>query len=203
MIGIKCSIEKSCLLKEFFTQLGNPMELDTRIGMFVPTGTVHMIRPDAYVKLLHNNNSFLHTVATVPISDFQHATLDIPFSTDSSTDINATTLYNTILGQPWCLNLECTTTVNKVLLAMTKGQLNAACNWVDNNLLVIYEQHISDKLDVTMLQNIVPRHLDKPVIPSSSKTYANQLKQCMLVITATPMKQNPLNHPLHAQCQTG
>jgi len=29
VIGIKCSIKKSCFLKEFFMQLGNPMEVDT------------------------------------------------------------------------------------------------------------------------------------------------------------------------------
>jgi len=52
VIGIKCSINKSCLLKEFFTQLGNPMELDTCISTFVPTGAVHLIGPEAYTKLL-------------------------------------------------------------------------------------------------------------------------------------------------------
>jgi len=36
VIGIKCSIKKSHFLKEFFTQLGNPMELDTQIRTFCP-----------------------------------------------------------------------------------------------------------------------------------------------------------------------
>jgi len=85
-------------------QLGNPMELDTHIGTFVPTSTIHLIGQKAYVKLLHDNNSFLQTFTMVLIGNFQHATLDIPFSTNSSKDINATMLYKTILNQPWCLS---------------------------------------------------------------------------------------------------
>jgi len=68
-------------------------------------------------------------------------------------DIDTTTLYDTILDQPWCLSLESTTTANKVLLVTMKGQLTMACEWVDNQLLEIYQQHISDKLDVTTLQD--------------------------------------------------
>jgi len=51
VIGIKCAIDKGRLLNEFFTQSSNPMEL-TRLGMFIPTGAVHMIGTDAYAKLL-------------------------------------------------------------------------------------------------------------------------------------------------------
>jgi len=198
-IGIKCAINKSRLLKEFFTQLGNPMELDTRIGTFFPTSTIHLIGSDAYVKLLQDHNSFLQTVVTVPIGDFQHATLDIPYVTDSSTDIDATTLYDAITKQPWCLSLKCTTTTNKVLLITTKGQLTEAHVWVDGQLPLLYEQNISDKLDITTLQSLLPCQLDKPFITSASTNYAAQLKQCSSIITATPTKQNLLNHPLRTR----
>jgi len=195
VLGIKCTVEKSRLLKEFFTQIGNPMELDTRVGSFLPTGAVHMISTEAYAKLLRDNNLFLQNVITVPIGDFQHATLDIPFSNDTSTDIDAMTLHEKILNQPWCLSLKKSTTPNKVLLVMTKGQVAAARDWVDNTLLTIYTQHILDKLDVTMLQQIVPRRLDKPVITAASHTYAEKFKQRTAMVTTAPTKQNPLNRP--------
>jgi len=85
VIGIKCSVDKARLLKEFFAQHSNPMELDTRLGTFVPMGAVHMLGPEIYSNLICDNNSFLQSIATVPISNFQHETLDIPFSCDSST----------------------------------------------------------------------------------------------------------------------
>jgi len=195
VIGIKCAISKHRLLKEFLTQFGNPMDLDTRIGTFVPTGAVHLIGSDAYLKLLRDHNAFLQTVTAVPVGDFQHATLDIPYSTDSSTDIDATTLYDTILEQPWCLSLERTTTTNKILIITTKGQLTEARAWVDGTLPSLYEQHISDKIDVTTLQQLIPRRLDKPFLTSASTNYAAQLKQRTTIITVTPTKTNPLNRP--------
>jgi len=156
VLRIKCAIDKGPLLKEFFTQISNPMELDTRIGTFLLTGTVHLIGTDAYAKLLCDNNLFLQNVATIPLGDFQHETLEIPFSHDSMTDIDAMTLSETILTQPWCLSLEKSTTTNKVIIITTKGQLNEARAWTDNILPDLYTQHILDKLDVTTLQNLVP-----------------------------------------------
>jgi len=195
VIGIKCAVEKGQLLKEFFTQMSNPMDLDTRIGTFIPSGTVHLIGTDAYAKLLCDNNLFLQNIATVPIGDFQHATLDIPYSTDNSTDIDAITLEDTILAQPWCLSLEKSTTANKVIIVTTKGQLEAARAWTDNILPDLYSQHISDKIDVTTLQKLIPRRLDKPVITAASANYAKQLQHRTSIVTATPTKQNQLNRP--------
>jgi len=126
VFGIKCVVKHACLLKEYCTQLGNPMELDTRFGVFLPTGAVHMISTEAYKKLLCNNNEFLDMITTVLLGDFQYETLDIPFSCDSDTDIEAKTLYDTMLDQPWCLSVEKTTSPNKLLLVTTKGQLLAA-----------------------------------------------------------------------------
>jgi len=195
VLGIKCAVEQGQLLKEFFTKISNPMDLDTHIGTFIPSGTVHMIGPEAFAKLLRDNNLFLQTISTIPVGDFQHETLDIPYSVDSSTDIDATTLAETILEQPWCISLEKSTTTNKVIIVTMKGQLEAARAWTDNILLDLYKQHISAQLDVTTLQQLTPRRLDKPMITAASMTYAKQLQQRTSLVTATPTKQNPLNRP--------
>jgi len=126
VFGIKCTVKHAQLLKEFFTQLGNPMEMDTRLGVFLPNGMAHVIRADAYKKLLCDNNKYLQTITTIPVGNFQHATLKIPFSCDQNTDIDATNLYETILDQPWCLNVEKTMTPNKILIVTTHGQVLAA-----------------------------------------------------------------------------
>jgi len=144
VIGIKCTIEKARLLKEFFSQLSNPMELDPCFGTFVPTGAVHLLGMETYTTLLCNNNSFLQNIATIPVGDFQHETLDIPFSIDSNNDIDQIMINDMILEQPWCLNVECMTTTNKVLIITMKGQLSAAREWVDDSFLALYEQHVDD-----------------------------------------------------------
>jgi len=104
-----------------------------------------------YVNLIRDNNAFIHSVVTIPIGDFQHDTLDIPFSTDSTTDIDTTTLTELIDDQPWCLNIKKTTTANKVLITTTKENLSTARQWIDDTLPTIYSQFIADKIDVTML----------------------------------------------------
>ncbi len=195
LLGIKCAVDKGPLLKEFFTQISNPMELDTRVGTFLPSGTIHLIGAEAYAKLLCDNNLFLQNISTVPLGDFQHETLDIPFSTDSSTDIDAMTIAETILNQPWCLSLEKSTTANKVIIVTTKGQLTEARAWADNILPDLYTQNISDKLDVTTLKDLVPRRLDKPMITAASYNYAKQLQQRTSLVTTIPTKHNSLNRP--------
>jgi len=128
----------------------------TWLGTFVSTGTVHLIGLKAYTKLLRNHNHFLHTVTTVPLGGFQHTMLEIPFSMDASTNIDQTNLTEIIMSQPWCLSIEHSTTMNKVILLTTIATLSTTQTWVNDTLLALYKQHILDKLNVTRLTQIYP-----------------------------------------------
>jgi len=129
VLGIKCSVEKTRLLKEFFSQKV-PMELETLTSKVIPTSAVHILGTDKYLNLLWDNISFLQSVTMVPLRDFQHETLEIPFSMDKNTDIEQTNLNSLITSQQWCIDLEKTATPSKVLLVTMKGQLTAARKWV-------------------------------------------------------------------------
>jgi len=118
------------------------------------------------------------------MGDFQHATLDVPFSMDTSTNIDQTTLQEVIEDQPWCLNVDKTITQNKVMIITTTKQLPQAPAWLDHSLPLLYEQHINDKINVTTLAHITPWRLDKPILTAVSTAYANALKQCT---SANPM----------------
>ncbi len=78
---------------------------------------------------------------------------------------------------------------------MTKGQVLAAREWTNNSLPKIYQQHIADKLDITTLQQLTPRCLDKPVITSAATQYADKLKVCSLYISATATQLPQFNRP--------
>jgi len=192
-------MSKLTLLKEFFAQKGNPMDLETRIGLFVPTGAVHVIGPEAYSTLIRDNNAFLTSVTTIPLGDFQHDTLDIPFSLDKSTDIDQTTLYELIMEQDWCISVEKTITTNKVLLVTTRGQLQAAWKWFDEVFPTIYEENISDKIDVTTLKHMTPRRLDKPILTAASTSYAAKLKLRTSCTTASNQNSMQFNRPPRAK----
>jgi len=176
VLGVKSTIQQARLLKEFFSQLASPTHYENQIGVFVPTGAIHLLGTENYAKLIRDNNAFIHSVVSIPIGDFQHETLDIPFSLDSSTDIDTITLLDLIAEQSWCLSIDKTTTMNKVIVTTTKTQLETARNWVDKVLPHIYTQCIMDKLDVTTLRRLMPRRLDKPVLTVAASAYADKLK---------------------------
>jgi len=151
IISIKCASTQAKLLKEFFSQLASPEHYKKQISIFVPTGAVHTIGSTIYAKLLGDNNAFLKSVITIPVGDFSHETLDIPFSLDKDTDIHQTTLTDIMMEQTWCLNVKKTSIHNKVLLTTTKSQLDTARHGIDTELPSLYNQNIADKLDVTLI----------------------------------------------------
>jgi len=157
IIGIKCASDKARLLREFFSQLASPAHYEKQIGVFVPTGAVHSIGPTNYAKLLSDNNAFLKSVVTIPVGDFPHETLDIPFSLDNDTDIDQTTLTDLMMEQAWCLNVEKTSIHNKVMLTTTKSHLKTARTWIDHTLPKLYNNNVADKLDVTLIKKMKPR----------------------------------------------
>ncbi len=177
IIGIKCASSQAKLLKEFYSQLASPEIYEKQIGVFIPTGAVHLLGTEKYVNLIRENNAFLDDVTTIPLGDFQHPTLDIPFSMDSTTNIDQTTLQDIIAEQPWCLGVDRTNLINKVMITTTKTQITQACDWLDQQLPLLYQQNVADKLDVTMLDCLIPRRLDKPVLTAASTAYAKTLQQ--------------------------
>jgi len=176
VIGIKCATSKSKLLKECYSQLASPAGYEKQIGIFVPTGAVHLLGTKKYVNLLKDHNAFIDSIKSIPLGDFQHKMLDIPFSLVSTTDIEQVTLLDIIADQPWCLNTEKMKTLNKVMVTTTIQNLEAACKWLDTTLPDIYKMNIANKLNVTTLQQMIPCRLDKPILTAASTAYADKLK---------------------------
>jgi len=196
VLGVKSTIQHARLLKEFFSQMASPVHYENQIGVFVPTGAVHLLGADNYEKLIRDDNAFIHSVVTIPLGDFQHETLEIPFSLDSSTDIDTITLLDLIAEQNWCLGVDKSTTINKVLITTTKKHLEIARNWADRILPKIYSQCILDKLDVTTLSRLIPRRLDKPILTVASSAYADKLKvRTTNATTTTPNTKNYAKPP--------
>jgi len=153
VIGIKCAVSKARLLKEFFSQLASPMSYEQQIGIYVPAGAVHILGTSNYAAIIQDHNLFLNSVITIPLGDFPHATLSIPFSLDPSTDINQMTLPDFILNQEWCISVDKTKIDNKVMVTTTKPHLETAQTWFNTTFPALYKQYMGNKLDVTTLQH--------------------------------------------------
>jgi len=79
MIGIKCAALKLKLLKEFYSHLASPARYEKQIKIFIPTGAVHLLGTKKYMNLLKDHNALIDSIKTIPLGDFQHEMLDIPF----------------------------------------------------------------------------------------------------------------------------
>jgi len=194
IIGIKCAAEKARLLKEFFSQLASPASYEKQIGFFIPTGAAHTLGQQNYAKLISENHAFVNSVVMIPVSDLQHATLDIPFSLDKNTDIDQITLQDIINDQPWCLSAEKTMIQNKIMITTTKDTLEQARRWIDHTLVNLYEDHIEPTLNVTTLKlKMFPRRLDIPIQTAASKAYAKNLCNRATYAKVTTTANTPTN----------
>jgi len=116
----------------------------------VPIDNIHIAGSANYAKFDLQNNCFLQTITTIPIGNFQQTTFDIPFSTNTTMDIDQTMLHNILCNQPWFMSIEKTIPTNSSSLT-TKKQLDATQVWVSNTLPTIYSQNLAGKNDVTIL----------------------------------------------------
>jgi len=79
----------------------------------------------------------------------------------------------------------------------TKPQIEIARNWVDTQLPMLYDTHITDKIDVTTLQKMTLQCLDKSNLTAASKAYAVTLCQCLTyakVTTTAPKTPSQSTH---------
>jgi len=202
VIGIKSATLQARLVREFFLHLVSPAHYKKQIRIFVPKGMAHLLGADNYTRTICKNNQFIHSIITILVSGFQHATLDLPFSTDPTTDIEQMTLLELISELPWCISVEKTMIDMKVLITTMKPHLEHARKWIDHILPDLYWQHIDDKIDVTMLHHLIPWHLNRPVLMEVSTAYADKMKQCTMNLTPATTPPNNLQnlHALEKHC---
>ncbi len=194
-IGIKSAAPQARLVREFFSQLASPVHYEKQIGVFVPTGTAHLLGVDHYKKIIRDNNQFIDSVVTILVGDFQHATLDLPFSIDTTMDIKQTTLQELISDLDWCIRVDKATNDMKVIITTTKPQLEQARKWIDNTLPSLYKQHIADKIDVTMLKHLILRRLDRPILTAAATAYADKLKHQTAISAPSAMTTQQFTKP--------
>jgi len=174
VIGVKGSPKEAKLLTKFFTRMAAEGSNDHRNGVFILKGAVNLLGPSTFEQALKNNNFFLTTVATVPVNLTFEAWFSVidPNQTSKEEPIS---LHDHLLRQPWFIRLE-PITRNKTIIVTTKSNLSAARAWVDANLEPMIRKSIPT--DVELLpSNALPRRLDKPTYTTTSRTYADILKQ--------------------------
>jgi len=182
VLGIKCEPRDAKLLGEFFTRLASETTNDHRNGIFLPKGAAYLLGTATYEQILQDNNFFLTKVATIPVN-LEYDAWFVPIDPHTTSETDPISLYDTLLCQPWFLQVELVTR-NKCFIVTTQPNLPEARAWIDANLETLIRQSIPQGIDPP--SSLLPRHLDKPIYTNASHTYADILKkQFSLVSTPT------------------
>jgi len=182
VIGIKCKPKDAKLLSEFFARMGSEHINDARDGVYLPKGAVHLLGPETFAQVLHDNEFFLNNVATIPVNMEYKAWFAVidPNHTD---DDNLISIQDHLIRQPWFLRIE-SVTRTKCLIVTTKSNLPVARAWIDANLEPMIRKSIPPGIDPPTSR--LPRRLDKPMPTKTTQTYADILKkQFSLAPTST------------------
>ncbi len=191
VVGVKGAPRDAKLLGEFFTRLASEVSNDVHDGVFIPKGAAHLLGPATYAQVIKENNFFLNQVATIPVNLEYSAWFAIIDNVNHSAN-EPVTLYDHLLRQPWFLRVEAVTRT-KCIVVTTKSNLPEAREWIDNNLEAIIRKSIPSGVDPSLAQ--LPRRLDKPVYTSTSRTYAEILKQQYSLATNPQLESSDNNRP--------
>jgi len=135
---------------------------------------VHLLGPSTFEQVLKSNNFFLTTVVTVPVNLEYEAWFAV-IDANQTSDTEPISLHDHLLRQPWFFRLEAATR-NKTLVVTTKPNLLDARTWIDANLENMIHKSIPPEVEPPP-SHLLPHRLDKPVITTTSRTYADILKQ--------------------------
>jgi len=190
VIGIKCAPRDDKLLGEFFTRMASVNSTDHRNGIFLPKGAAYLLGPQTYAQVLKENNFFLSTVATIPVN-LEYAAWFAILDPEQTSETEPISLHAHLLRQPWFIRID-SVTRNKCFIVTTRPNLPDARAWIDANLEPLIRKSIPPGSEPT---SPMPRRLDKPVYSTTSRTYADILKQQFSLAPTASSTENDHTRP--------
>jgi len=143
VIGIKTMACHHGLLCKLFSHLfTNPPKNLAPIQYSLCGILATIIGHIEYLALLHENNKFFASLATIPISSVMDTILDMDVKNPDSNNLDKNmSLHDALLAQPWCLRVEPMKRPGKILLVTTKANLSIGCKWVDDNFKTLFSAY--------------------------------------------------------------
>jgi len=170
VIRVKGAPKDAKHLGKFFARMASETTNDSRNGIYLPKGAVHLLGPQTYMQVLQDNNFFLNNVATIPVN-LMHEAWFVVIEPNQTSETDPVLLYEHLLHQPWFMHLELVN-ANKCILTTAKSNLPEARKWVnDNNLEKLIRKSIPP--DINPPLSSLPRRLDKPTYTATSQLYAD------------------------------
>jgi len=161
-----------------------------RDGIFLK-GAAHQLGPKTYEQVLQENNFFLTQVATIPVN-LEYIVWFAIIDPTAAAKNEPISLYEHLIHKSWFQHVE-SVGRNKCLIVTTRPNLPDARQWINENLEVLIRKSIPPDIDPP--SSLLPCRLDKPVYSSTSKTYADVLKQQFSLSTNQTTPNTTNNRP--------
>jgi len=99
------------------------------------------------------------------------------------------------MDMEWCVQIEPMQNPGRILLLTTKSQLDTGHEWLDDNLPILFTQHLPKNKQFQATNDyIIPTRADIKPASATLDTYANALKQKLIRQPQTPNAQQ-FAHP--------
>jgi len=155
-----------------------------------------------HLPVYHPAPGYLTAITMIPIEGINDDTLDltvIPLTVTTPND--QVSIRNILLSNTWCIQVEPTQTPGKILIIMTKGQINAACNWLDKNLESLFTVYLARNPDYKPNKDQpVPTRTDIVKHTTTMQTYMQSLihKYHVSPYQPTPPNEKQFIKPLES-----
>jgi len=181
VIGIKSNVEYGKVLNELFLR----MKIDPQIFphlQYVPVGLAANIGAVPYMQLIHDNNAYLTSLTAIPLQGFYNRILNYTILTKVADNKEEfCSIWEIFMDMDWCMQIEPMQNPGHILLLTTKSQLDTVCEWLDDNLPVLFTQYLPKNEHFQAADDhIIPTRADIKLASATLDTYADALKQKLI-----------------------
>jgi len=134
---IKSTVKHGKLLNELLLRMKINMNAFPSIKC-IPVGMTTMIGSVPYTTLIQQNNVYLTSVATIAVAGIQDKTLNLKIPVQQAGNRKTQTLQEILMATKWCTQIEPMQTPGRILLITTKSNLDQGHQWLDDNLLSLF-----------------------------------------------------------------
>jgi len=190
-LAIKCNVENGKILHELFLRIKID-KLIFPLAKYVAVGMANLLGPEPYMHLIRQNNAYLQTLATIPVLGFTDSTLNYTIPVNRGIPGATQTIREILMTSDWCTQIEPTQTPGRMLLITTKSNLDTGCQWLDDNLVPIFQLYLPRNPDYEPdPENPMPHRADIRPANTRLDSYADALRQC--IIPPPQSAKNPTN----------
>jgi len=160
---------------------------------YVSVGMANLLGPVPYMHLIRQNNAYLQSLASIPVLGFTDSTLNYTIPVNWGTPGTNQTIREILITTDWCIQIEPIQTPGRMLLITTKSNLDTGRQWLDDNLLPIFEHYLpkNPKYEPDP-DNPIPHRADIHPANTRLDSYADALRQC--IIPLPQLTKNPTNY---------